>query len=185
MVEMRGQNRLRKILDDLSDSEHYLFTFSDFSAVFPELSYDSLRNLLSRAERNGILERVCNGIYLNPRTEYPVDLVLYHTAAKLRDRFFNYLSLETVLSDAGVISQMPINWISLMSSGRTYTVRCGRFGTIEYVHTKKKPEDLTGRVSYDTRCNLWRAHIELALQDMRYAGRSMDLVNWSIVDELA
>src|SRR6056297_3665419 len=106
MERMKGQRRLRKILDDLSDSEHYLFAVSDFYAVFPELSYDSLRNLLSRAERNGILERVCKGVYLNPRTEYPVDLVLYHTAAKLRDRFFNYLSLETVLSDSGVISQI-------------------------------------------------------------------------------
>lgn len=182
---MRGQRRLRKILDELSDSEHYLFTVSDFYAVFPELSYDSLRNLLSRAERNGLLERLCKGIYLNPRTDYPADLVLYHTAARLRERFFNYLSLETVLSDSGVISQIPMNWISLMSSGRTYTLRCGRFGTIEYVHTKKKPEELAGRVSYDTRCKLWRAHIELALQDMRYAGRPMDLVNWSLVDELA
>ncbi len=182
---MQGQRNLRYILDDLSDREHYLFSIRDFFAVFPDLSYDGLKNLLSRAVRNGIIERVCNGMYLNPRADYPADLVLYHTAAKYRSGSFNYLSLETVLSDAGVISQIPMNWITVMSSGRSYTVQCRRFGTIEYIHTKKKPEDVEDRLIYDTRCRFWRASVELALQDMRQAGRPMDLVDWSIVHELA
>lgn len=170
-------------MSDLSVSGNYLFSVSDFYAVFPELSYEALRNLLSRAVHNGLLERVCNGIYLNPGLDYPVDLVLYHTASKFRIEYFNYLSLETVLSDSGIISQIPMNWISLLSSGRSYTVRCSRFGTIEYIHTKKRPEDLVGRIGYDSRLNLWRAHVELALQDMRYTNRPMDLVDWSLIDE--
>lgn len=181
---MQGQSKLRRILDDLSDGEHYLFSISDFLAVFPDLSYNGLKSLLSRAAMNGILERVCSGIYLNPRADFPADLILYHTAAKYRSVFFNYLSLETVLSDAGVISQMPMNWITVMSSGRSYMVQCGRFGTIEFIHTKKRPEDLEGRVVYDSRCRLWRANAELALQDMRQTGRPMDLVDWSIAHEL-
>ena len=31
---------------------------------------------------------------------------------------FNYISLETALSDEGVISQIPINRITIMSTGR-------------------------------------------------------------------
>jgi len=60
-----------------------------------------------------------------PRVAYPAGLVLFHTGARLRASGFNYISLETILSDAGVISQIPMNWITLMSSGRTTTVSCG------------------------------------------------------------
>jgi hypothetical protein len=134
--------------------------------------------------KDGLLMRVCRGIYLNPRVEYPRGLLLYHTAAKRRAGEFNYLSLETVLSEAGVISQIPIAWISLMSSSRSYTVDCGDFGSIEFIHTKKNPNDIADRLVYDTRCRLWRAKVVLALEDMRSTGRSMDLIDWRVADEL-
>lgn len=139
---------------------------------------------MSRSVKDGLLVRVCRGIYLNPRVEYPRGLVLYHTAAKLRAGDFNYLSLETVLSESGVISQVPIAWISLMTSGRTYTVECGEFGTIEFIHTKKHPDDIADRLIYDSRYRLWRARVDLALEDMRSTGRSMDLIDWRLADEL-
>lgn len=63
-----------------------------------------MKALLSRAAKSGVFERVCRGIYVNPRAAYPRGLMLYHTASKLRAGNFNYLSLETLLSDAGVIS---------------------------------------------------------------------------------
>ena len=161
-----------------------LFAVSDFYSVFPEHSYAALKVVLSRAVKHGLLMRVCRGIYLKPRVEYPRGLILYHTAAKLRAGEFNYLSLETVLSEAGVISQVPIAWISVMSSGRSYTVDCGEFGSIEFIHTKKKPADIADRLVYDTRYKLWRAEIDLALEDMRSTGRSLDLIDWGVVDEL-
>jgi hypothetical protein len=37
------------------------------------------------------------------------------------------LRLESALSNAGAISQMPINAITLMSSGRSNVIRCGEF----------------------------------------------------------
>lgn len=71
-----------------------------------------------------------------------------------------------------------------MSSGRSYTVDCGEFGSIEFIHTKKKPADIADRLVYDTRYKLWRAEIDLALEDMRSTGRSLDLIDWGVVDEL-
>ena len=181
---MQVLKKLRNILDSLSDREHYLFAVSDFYSVFPNHSYAALKVVLSRAVKDGLLMRVCRGIYLNPRVEYPRGLLLYHTAAKLRAGEFNYLSLETVLSEAGVISQIPIAWISLMGSGRSYTVDCGDFGSIEFIHTKKHPNDIANRLVYDTRCRLWRAKVGLALDDMRSTGRSMELIDWRAADEL-
>lgn len=94
-------------------------------------------------------------------------LLLYHAAALLRADKFNYISLETALSDAGVISQIPLNWISMMSSGRSSTISCGEFGNIEYVHTQQKPTFLSPQLTYDHRCGLWRANVHQAIKDMK------------------
>ena len=79
-------------------------------------------------------------------------LMLFHIAAHLRANELNYISLETALSDAGIISQIPMHWISIKSSGRSNIISCGEFGTIEFVHTNQKPYDIMNQLSYD---KLW------------------------------
>lgn len=96
----------------------------------------------------------------------------------------NYISLETVLSDAGVISQIPMNTITIMSSGRSHVLRCDKFGRIEFVHTSQKPADLVDTLYYDKRCGLWRASIAQAIQDMKSTRRNCDLIDWELVNEL-
>jgi hypothetical protein len=110
-------------------------------------------------------------------------LLLFHVAALLRAGDFNYLSLETVLSDAGVISQLPINWITIMSSGRSNVIRCGEWGTIEFVHTTKLPNVLHEQLEYDARCHLWRASVALAVKDMKSTKRNLDLIDWGVIHE--
>jgi len=181
---MQPIKRLSQILADLIDPDHYLFTLSDLRAALPDLSSATFKVLLSRAERSGLIQRVCRGVYLYDRIPYPSGLVLFHTASRLRADCFSYISLETALSDAGIISQVPINWITLMTSGRSGIIRCGNWGTIEYVHTRKRPEVLQDQLRYDRNCRNWRASVRLALIDMRDARRNMDLVDRSVVDEL-
>lgn len=180
---MRGLKKLRFLLETCANFEHYLFSLPDFAPVFPELSVGALKMLLSRSVTVGLLCPVCRGVYLYNRVEYPHSLVLAHTGSKLRSETFNYISLESALSDAGVISQVPFQWLTLMSGGRTAVIHCGFWGTIEFVHTIKKPDQLAGRLVYDERCRLWRAPVPLALQDMKACRRPMDLVNWSVVNE--
>ena len=176
--------RLADTLADLADGEHYLFSVHDLAAVTPDQSDSAFKALLGRAGKNGLIQRVCRGLYLYPRVDYPFGLVLYHAAARLRAGEFSYLSLETVLSDAGVISQIPLNWITLMTTGRNYTFDCGAFGHIEFIHTKKTPANIAPRLHYDPRCRLWRASVAQALQDMKQARRDTDLVDWEIANEL-
>ena len=137
--------------------------------------------MVSRAQREGLLQRVCRGVYLYPRDKQIDGLVLYHTAGKLRANQFNYISLESALSDAGVISQIPFNWITIMSSGRSNIVDCGDFGVIEFIHTDKRPNTLGKQLAYDTRCRMWRASVELAFKDMKAARRSIDLIDHELV----
>lgn len=181
---MQPIKQLSQILDNLADSENYLFALDDLRGALPDAGSGSFKALLSRAQKTGILKRVCKGIYLYPRVDYPAGDVLFHTAAKLRADAFNYLSLETVLSDAGVISQIPLSWITLMSSGRSHIVECGNFGHIEFTHTKRKPADVADRLNYDPERRLWRASVPLALLDMKLTRRSTDLVDWSLANEL-
>ena len=174
--------QLQRVLSDLATPEHYLFSAADIRCAFP--SSTGLAVLLSRADKAGLLKRVCRGIYLVPRADCPRGHVLFHAAALLRADEFNYISLETALSDAGIISQIPIDCITLMSSGRGNTIRCGEFGRIEFVHTARRPEDVAGQLAYDPACRLWRASPALALRDMRATRRDLSLVDPEVAREL-
>jgi len=183
MFTMQPIRLLRETLEAFGSEGHYLFLTGDFYPLFPAMRADALRVLLGRAVRTRLLTRMCGGVYLYPRAVYTRGYELYHAAARLREESFCYVSLESALSEAGLISQMPIGCITLMTGGRSGLIDCGRWGRIEFVHTKKRFESLSGRLVYDPRYRLWRAGIELALEDMRRTRRSMDLVDTEGQDE--
>jgi len=183
MAFMQPIKSLAQWLSDNANEQHYLFTLHDLRALHPELSDTAFKTLLSRAVSANLLIRACRGIYLDQKKLPSDGLLLFHIAALLRANEFNYVSLETALSATGVISQIPINWISIMSSGRSNAIACGDFGTIEFIHTKQKPESLIDQLTYDHRCGMWRAMVALALRDMKTTHRDTDLINWDIVNE--
>ncbi len=174
--------KLRETLQALADREHCIFSASDLAAAVPGCGQPAV--LLSRATKAGVIRRVCKGIYLYPVRDYPAGYLLFHAAARLRAGEFNYLSLETALSEAGVIPQVPIQWISLMSSGRSHVVDCGDLGHIEFVHTAQRPEEICGELAYDPDRRLWRASVKQALRDLKATRRSMELVDEEALREL-
>jgi hypothetical protein len=54
-----------------------------------------------------------------------------------------------------VISHVPINWITIMTSGRRPVVDCGDYGHIEFVHTTQRPDDVGRELTYDPDRRLW------------------------------
>ena len=116
--------------------------------------------------------------------DYPTGHLLFHAAARLRAGEFNYISLETVLCDAGVISQVPINWITVMTSGRSHVVDCGNYGHIEFVHTAQRSDDVGRELTYDPDRRLWQASVRQALRDMKATRRSLELVDEEASREL-
>ena len=179
---MQPLRLLSETIRNLADRDHCVFAAADLAAAVPDCR--QLAVLLSRAAKGGLLRRVCKGIYLYPVADYSPGNLLFHAAARLRADAFNYLSLETVLSDAGVISQAPINWISLMSSGRSHVVDCGDYGHIEFVHTARGVDDVAGELVYDPDRHLWRASVQQAMRDMRATRRSLELVDKEALREL-
>lgn len=175
--------RLYLGLDALATPERYLFTPADMRVLVGDIGDAAYRALLSRAAKGRRLERVCRGLYMYHPAKPVLGLVLFHAAARLRVDEFNYISLETALSDRGVISQIPMNWITLLSSGRTHIIDCGRWGKIEFVHTSQSATDVAPQLTYDAKCRLWRASVSQAVRDMRRHQRNLDLIDWSVVNE--
>lgn len=180
---MQPIRQLLSALGKLAMPQACLFAPGDLRSVLPQLSDAAFKTLLSRAVSEGHLGRVCRGLYIYEPAQPNRGLVLHHAVSKLRPLALNYLSLESVLSDAGVISQMPINCITVMSSGRSSTMNCGAWGSIEFVHTAQQPHALAGQLQYDARCRLWRASVAQALRDMKATHRNRDLIDWSSVHE--
>ena len=180
---MQPMRHLTSWLAEHATSEHYLFMLQDLRALYPDLSSAAFKTLLSRTVSAGYLSRVCRGLYIYKPAMPSDGLLLFHAAALLRANEFNYISLETVLSDAGIISQIPMNWISILSSGRSNIVSCGEFGTIEFIHTTQKPAQIMNQLFYDAPCRLWRATVALALKDMKTTHRNCDLIDEDISDD--
>jgi predicted transcriptional regulator of viral defense system len=173
---MQTGKKLLSALRQLADERRYLFTPSDLSALLPDIHPSAFKSLLSRLVSRGDLFRVCRGLYRPAWIEPPQGFILYHAAARLRSGYFLYLSLESVLSEAGVLSQVPLQRITLMTSGRSGTISCGDLGTIEFTHTQQRPEHVMEHLSYDSERRLWCANTEQALRDLRRTGRNVDLI---------
>lgn len=161
-----------------------VFALSDLRALLPEHGEGAFKSIVARLQKRGDLTRVCRGIYQLPDSTLRGSELLGRTAARLRANHLNYVSLETVLSDAGLISQVPMNRITVMSSGRSSTISCGVFGEIEFIHTQKTARELAPNLGYDSHYGLWRASTQLAVEDMKDTRRDTGLVKWDEVNEL-
>ena len=180
---MQPTDSLMSGIANLANAQHCLFASQDLRALLPQATDAAFKTLLSRLVAQGLLTRLCRGLYVYEKAKPDSSLLLFHAAARLRADAFNYISLETALSAAGLISQQPMQWVSIMSSGRSSVVRCGRWGTIEFVHTDQKPVDIAAQLQYDSACHLWRASTAQAMRDMRVTRRSLDLIDGSNLHE--
>lgn len=174
---------LYKWLQQHVSDKNYLFTLHDLRSLCPTLSEKTFKTLLSRAVKQGILERICRGLYAFNSASNSNGLLLFHAAAYIRSSKFNYISLETALSDAGIISQVPLAHITIMSSGRSNKIPCGNYGTIEFIHTSRRPTEIMDKITYDENHRLWRANPKLAFEDMKKTCRDCGLINRDILNE--
>lgn len=134
---------------------------------------NTIRVSLSRHVRQGHLDRLAPGLYLNAYAKLPSTAV-ERVAAYLRPDDFFYVSLESALHEHGLISQIP-NRLTLMTTGRSHTYTLP-LGVIEFVHTKRPLAAWRGRVSLDLRRQIHVASADLALEDLRHVKRNLDLV---------
>ena len=83
----------------------------------------NVRTGLNRLIRAGILKRACRGIYANPQAHSFNGRVIERIAQALRPGKFSYVSLESMLSEYGEISQIPVDRLTVMTTGRKGSTR--------------------------------------------------------------
>lgn len=179
-------NRL-ELLHRLSPLEQrgvVVFTKGDLEKVFPEEQEKALEKSLERMRRDELLVRAARGVYVfGPAVPRHRGWIIEHIAQALRPGDFNYVSLESILSEYGVISQIPMDRLTVMTTGAR-GLHHTPFGTIEFTHTRRSLPDLLERTLVVPGRPLRIAKKSAAIQDLRRVGRNLDLVDWEeVADE--
>ena len=182
---MRSVIQFEKILEEFSSSEHFVYSKADLRNLLPAISDSNLNMILSRCVSHVIFDRVCKGIYSFNKAKAEKSRVLYKTATKLRAGCMNYISLETVLCENSIISQQMPSYLTVMTTGRSGTINCGNFGTIEFVHTAKDFTKISENLFIDSKAKMLKANPIQAYTDIVDAKRTtLDLINKTEMKEL-
>ena len=128
---------------------------------------------MKRLTDQGLLIRAARGVYVNPYARSMPTDVRGGLVRFLRPREISYVSMESKLSEAGVISQVTTA-LTCMTTGSP-----GRFatpwGVIEFTHTDR---DITaGADVYARDDGVLEATIERAARDLRRVGRNTNLID--------
>lgn len=158
-----------KRLFDWSRRGRYVFTFQDLGHIFHEDSPGTLRAGLDRLVRSDLLQRPVRGVYVYPMGRCDSH-VLEHIACAMRRGQFSYVSLESALSEYGIISQIPMV-LTVMTTGRKGVYRTP-YGSIEFTHTKRPLRDILAGMREVGR-PLRLATAACALRDLRRVGRDV------------
>ncbi len=100
---------------------------------------------------------------------------LEEVAKTLRRGEYNYVSLESALSEYGIISQIPVGRITVVTTGRKGEYRTP-YGIIEFTHTKRPLSEVLESM-IDRQRPLRVATKEAALRDLRRVGRNTHLID--------
>ena len=173
---------LSKRLIEADRKSIWAFTPATFGALLGEVEPNYLKLMMKRLTDQGVVIRATRGLYVNPQARsLPAD-VRRGLIRFLRPRELSYVSLESKLSEAGVISQLT-NSLTCMTTGSPGTFETP-WGIIEFTHTDRDidPEADVYRRDDGT----LEATVARAVRDLRRVGRNVDLVDpETLADALA
>ena len=168
-------------LSTLDKQGRYVFSYQDIAKIFPEDSARALKAGLNRLIKQGFLIRAVKGIYVFSLSRQKGKDTLELIARMMRRGEYNYLSLESALSEYGVISQIPIDRLTVMTTGRRGEYKTP-FGTIEFTHTKRPASQIVENINTVGR-PLRLATKLAAWRDLKRVGRNTHLVDQQAVYE--
>lgn len=172
-------SKLRRLTEKTINARkrgHYgLFTTNDLALLLNEPKSSNLSKFLHKATKAKVLTNVCKGIYINPLMPPDSKGVLEHIALLLHWDKFLYISLESQLSYLGTISQVLINHLTIMTTGRSGKVKT-IYGVIEFTHTSHSIESLREHVYFDPDVGIFRAKKNKAIRDLNRVGRNVQML---------
>lgn len=173
-----------KLIANMDRDGVYVFRAADLRILLGARSERTFLASIARLEETGFLERLSRGVYINPMSRHIGAGTLEKIATTLRRGHRSYLSLESALSEYGVISQIPVGRITVMTTGRSGTFET-KYGAIEFVHTERGPAEILKRTKAVEGRALRLATPELALEDLKRVNRNLHLVSFGDFEEVA
>lgn len=148
----------------------------DIEKLFPEEGAKAMEQSLKRMVADGILNRVVRGLYINPAAKSKNRWIAEEIAKALRPGKLSYVSLESILSEYGVISQIPIDRMTVMTTGASGLVETS-YGTIEFTHTKRGTAEIIKRTVAAKGRPLRIATRQAAIRDLVRVGRNVNMID--------
>lgn len=172
---MKQELAIRR-LNELDTQGRYVFLHRDLAKIFHEDSTRSLNDSLARFVKSGVLERIAKGVYVYGLSRHKnTSKTIEYIAIALRRGEYNYISLESALSSYGVISQIPVDRLTVMTTGIKGVYKT-KYGVIEFTHTKRSIKDILHQAIVTDR-PLRIASKEAAFRDLKRVGRNTHLID--------
>lgn len=159
----------------------YVLAKRDVEKLFPDEGEKSLAQSLKRMVGDGLLQRVARGLYVNPAASSKNRWIGEEIAKALRPGQLSYLSLESILSEYGVISQIPVSRMTVMTTGASGLIETP-YGVIEFTHTKRSMAEIIKRTLMPKGRPLRIATQEAAVRDLLRVGRNVNMMDLSALD---
>src|SRR5258708_1013110 len=173
---------LSKKLLEADGKSIWAFTPATFGALMGQVEPNYLKLMMKRLADQGVLIRAARGTYVNPQARsLPAD-VRRGLIRFLRPREISYVSLESKLSEAAVISQISAT-LTCMTTGSPGMFQTP-WGIIEFPHTDREID--SGKDVYRRDDGTLEATVDRAVRDLRRVGRNVDLIDTeTLADVLA
>lgn len=159
----------------------YVFTTADLRKLFPADKMKAFKEGLGRLVKAGLLVHACRGVYVNPYAQSDKGYTIELIAKALRRGEFNYVTLESMLAEYGVISQIPVDMLTVMTTGREGLYHTP-YGSIEFTHTKRATADILDSIFTLPERPLRVATREAAWRDMKRVGRNISMVDLGVIN---
>jgi len=166
---------LIKKLAELDRYGVHVLARRDIEKLFPDEGAKAMEKSLQRMVKDGLLLRAAKGIYVNPAASSKNRWIAEEVAKALRPGCLSYVSLESILSEYGAISQIPIDRITVMTTGRS-GVHKTAFGIIEFTHTKRTRSEILDRTLAPKGRPLRIATRSAAIRDLFRVGRNTNML---------
>ncbi len=170
-----------QILTEFDKQAKYVFIKHDLAKLFSNDNAKALDEGLNRLVKANLLKRACRGIYVNHHAQCFDSYTIEHIAKALRRAFYNYVSLESALSEYGLISQIPLDLLTVMTTGRKGIYKTS-YGTIEFTHTKRSAINILDHIQTIAGRPLRIATKNAALRDLKRVGRNLHLLQLEDLD---
>lgn len=165
-----------KALNDWDKRNSYLFSKGDLGLIFDEED-DALSSTLRRLVRDGVLLRVTRGLYAFALSHNLSPTSIQDVAIALRPCHFVYESFESAASQWGLISQIPLDRLTVATTGASGEFATP-FGVVEFTHVSLTPAQIV-RETVDRKpyCPMRIATEERTFKDLLDFNRSVEMVD--------